>query len=138
MEGRRQNSDHVERKIERIAHALGYIGIRGHAASAESLDPHMPADENEGDDAGPALQQPEPVGHPRMADGVGLPCPPYIEAVKSMEKNRQPDSQRFDDDAPGNSLQIAGGFVVFPDADERVAIGPEMLGEECANGDDSG
>ena len=138
MKGRRDDSDYVECKIVGILHRVGDIGIGGHAAGGEALDPDMPADEEEGDDAAPALQDVEPVGHPGVAESVGFALPPNIEAVETVEKDGKPDAQGFDEQAPRDGLEIGRSFVVFGYADERVAVGPEMFGQKCADGDDAG
>src|ERR1700756_131124 len=100
----------------------------------EALEINVPENENERDDSGPALQDPEPVGHPGVADRVGFAHPPDIDSVKTVEKNREPEDAGFDDDSPGDALELDGDVVVFLHADEGVAIRPEMFEKECANG----
>src|SRR5487761_135470 len=119
------------RKIARDAE-LGAAAMRD-----KTLEPNMPNDVREGDDARPALERIQPVGHPRMAPDIRLAAPPDIQAVAAVKRDGQPDEQKFDGHAPGNLLQAGGGGVVTRGADEGIAIGPEMLGEECANGNDA-
>ena len=138
MEGRRDDSDYVKCQIVGILHGGVDIGVGGHAAGGEALGPDVPADEEEGDDAAPALQDVEPVGHPGVTEGIGFALPPDVEAVEAVKEDGEPDAQGFDEQAPGDGLQIGGSFVVFGYADERVAVGPEMFGQECADGDDAG
>lgn len=104
MEGRRDDSDYVECEIVGILHGVGDVGVGRHAAGGEALDPNVPADEEEGDDAAPALQDVKPVGHPGVAEGVGFALPPDIETVEGVEEDGEPNAQGLDEQAPGDGL----------------------------------
>src|ERR1700733_8138383 len=93
----------------------------------------MPADENESNQPRPALHYIQPVGHPGMPDGVRLPRPPDVTTVKPVKQNRDEKHAGFDNDSPGNLLQLARDVVVFTHAYQRVAVRPEMFGQECPN-----
>jgi hypothetical protein len=48
------------------------------------------------------------------------------------------DEGPFDEGTERDGLEVAGNFVIFCCRDEHGAVGPEMFGEESANGNDSG
>ena len=91
----------------------------------------------EGDDAGPALESVEPVGHPGMAKGIGFTTPPDFDSVESVKGDGNPDDGDFHGQAPGNVFETCGGFVEISGAYESVAVGPKMFDEKCADGNDA-
>ena len=133
MERSREDSDHVKRGVVRIREVMRDAGKSRSPVRGEALDPHVPNDVREERDAGPALQDVHPVRHPRMAQNVGFAAPPNIQAVASVKCDGQPDEKKFDGNAPRNLFEARGGGVIPFGADKDVAVGPEMLGEECAN-----
>ena len=55
-----------------------------------------------------------------------------------MEQEGNPDAHGFDDGAERQSLQLLAHGIVFVGADQDVAIGPEMLDQKDADGNDAG
>src|SRR5271167_2434813 len=64
------DSDDVKSQVPGIHHAALHVGVRSDAMSQKPLRVQMPADKNESDNPGPALQHVQPVRHPRVPDGV--------------------------------------------------------------------
>jgi len=75
--------------------------------------------------------------HPGIVEGIGFALGPDVEAVAGMEKDGNPDADGLNDGAEGEGLELLADGVVFFGADEDVAVGPEMLGEKDANGNDA-
>src|SRR5215467_3974397 len=94
----------------------------------------VPADINKGNQARITLQCVKPVLHPRILRNVRLASPPDVDSVAAVKQNRQHDHEQFDQRPEWNGLQISGNGIVFVDADQSCAIGPEMLRQKCANG----
>src|SRR5215472_1780066 len=108
------------------------------AAGREAFHPNVPADVKKSDDARPALEGVEPVGHPGIGERVGFSAPPDPDAVDSVKSDGDPDDGEFDGEAPGNVFEARGGFVEIARTYESVAVGPEMLDEKCADRNDAG
>jgi hypothetical protein len=51
-----------------------------------------------------------------------------------MEKDGQPEGGGFDDHPPRNGLEGVRNLVVAGDADQGIAIGPEVLEKKCPDG----
>ncbi len=130
-------SDDVEGHIPGVHQELLDVGVRGDAMAAEALGIKVPGDEGEGHDAGPALQGVEPVGHPGVAEHVGLPFPPDVHAVEAVEEEREPEDGRLDEDAPGDLLKLVRNVVVLSGTDQGVAVGPDVFCEESPYGYDT-
>ena len=108
-------------------------------AMATSAPNHAAARCEQAVPAMPRLQAKFPTSLPRwneaarMAEGVRLPFPPNVEAIEPTEKNRSPNKEKFDWDAPGHRLEFRRDVVVLVRANERVAIFKEMFDQLCAN-----
>src|SRR4029077_6199994 len=137
MEGEGRDAHNVKSQIPGIRHRMRHIRISGHSVSQKSLGVQMPSDENEGDHARPALQDVQPVAHPGMGERIRLPSPPDVHAVEPVEENRQPNNSGFHQDSPGNRLKLTRNLVVFLNAYECVAVGPEMVRQIRSNGNNS-
>src|SRR5438270_6571019 len=57
--------------------------------------PGMPNDVGEGNAASPALRGVHPIASPGIRDSVAVSAIPDIEAIQTMEGNRQPDANEF-------------------------------------------
>ncbi len=93
---------------------------------------------NESDESGPALQGVEPIAHPRILRNVGLSTQPDVHAITAVIQNGQKNEQPFHENSIRNGLQVFGSLIIFLCADQGRAIRPEMLGEECANRNNTG
>ena len=138
MERGGENADGGEEEEIRIGEKLRDFGVSGFAVSEPALGVEMPADIKEGDEAGVALGGVKPVPYPGVGGDVGLAAYPYIDAVTGVVEHGQEDESPFDERAERDGLKVAGNFVIFCCGDEGGAVGPEMFGEERANGNDSG
>ena len=138
MEGGGEDTDGGEEEKIGVGEKLLDLGVGGFPVSEPALGVEMPCDVNEGDEAGVALRGVEPVPHPGVRGDVGLAAYPYIDAVAGVVKHGKEDEGPFDEGAEGDRLEIGRDLIVFKAGDEDGAVGPEMFGEECANGNDSG
>jgi len=138
MEGGGEDADGGEEEEIRIGEKLFYFGVGGFAVGEPALGVEMPGDVQEGDEAGVALGGVEPVPYPGIGGDVGFAAYPYIDAVSGVVEDGEEDEGPFDERAEGDGLEVAGDFVIFGSGDEGGAVGPEMFGEERANGNDSG
>ena len=68
-----------------------------------------------------------------MPDRIRLPRPPDVTTVKSVKQYGNEKHAGFDNNSPGNLLQLARHVVVFPHAYQRVTVRPEMFRQECSN-----
>src|SRR5271167_1980885 len=91
----------------------------------------MPADINERDEAGIALERVEPIFYPRIRRDVGIPAKPDINAVSAVIQHGKENKCPFHERTKWNGLQFAGNGVVFFGRNENSAVGPEMLGKKC-------
>ena len=138
MEGRGENADGGEEEEIGIGEELLDLDVGGFAVGEPALGVEMPGDVEEGDEAGVALGGVEPVPYPGVGGDVGLAAYPYIDAVAGVVEHGQENEGPLDERAERDGLEVAGDFVIFCRGDEDGAVGPEMFGEERANGNDSG
>src|SRR5208283_757525 len=138
MEGAGQDADGGEDEEIRIGEKMFDFGVSGFAVGHPALGVKVPADVDESDQAGVALRCVEPVAYPGIGGDVGLAANPNIHAIAGVEEHGEEDGSPLDEGAEGDGLQVAGDFVVLGGGDEDGAVGPEMLGEKRADGDDSG
>ena len=138
MKRRGEHTNHEKREIPRIWQIIGDRCVGGTAVGDPALGVKVPADINEGHEPGPTLQGVEPVAHPRILRNVRLAAQPDINAVTAVIQNGQKNKHPFHKNSVRNGLQILGSLIVFLRADQGRAVGPEMLGQKCANGNNSG
>src|SRR5260370_3829717 len=138
MEGRGEDADGGEEKEIGIGEKLFAFGVGGLAVREPGLGVEMPGDIGEGDEAGVTLRGVEPVPYPGIGGDVGLAAYPDIDAIAGVIEHGQEDEGPFDERAEGDGLEVAGNFIVLGSGDEDRAVGPEMFGEERANGNNSG
>src|SRR5579864_6609257 len=138
MKRSRENADNVKRDEVRIRERVRYDGVWRFAMREEAQRPDVPEDIGEDYHARPALKNVQPIGHPRMAQGIGLALPPDVQSVAAMERDGQPDEQELDENAPRNRFQLRSDVIVLVDAHESVTVLEKMLDEIGPNRNDAG
>src|SRR5580693_9203121 len=138
MERRGENSNHKKRQVPGILHVLGNIFVRGLAVGEPALRIQVPCDVSESNQSGVTLCGVKPIPYPRIGGDVGLALDPNINSVAAVKKHWQKNGSPFHKEAERNSLQFLGSGVVFRAAHQSGAVGPEMLCQECANGEYAG
>src|SRR5262249_37855073 len=95
-----EDTDREPRKHERVGHEPVHVRVSDFGVEEVVLEarrPHVPADEEEADDAGEPLERVEPGGEVVVTEGVvELGLTDAHEAVRAVEEERPPDEQDLD------------------------------------------
>src|SRR6185369_11144912 len=65
---------------------------------------------------------------------IGLAAQPNVNAIATVKEDGQNDDREFNKRTERNGLQLLRNGIVFVRADQNGAVGPEMLGQKCTNG----
>lgn len=112
--------------------------VGGTAVGEPAFGVEMPADVDEGDETGVALERVQPIFDPGIGGDVGIAAEPDVDAVEAVVKNGKEYEGPFGERTERNGLELAGDGVVFLGRDKDGAVRPEMFGEESAYGNNSG
>ena len=134
MERRGEYANDKERQVPRILHVLRDVCVRRSAMREPPFGVKVPPDVSERDQARVALQRVQPVPYPRIVGHVRFSSQPYPNAVTAVEQHGKKNRSPFHDQTERNRLQLLRDVVVSLRADQRGTVGPEMLGQKCANG----
>ena len=138
VEGGGEDADGGEGEKIRIAEEVLNFIVSGFAVGEPALGVEMPGDVGKCDEAGVALRGVKLIPYPGVGGDIGFTSYPYIDAVAGVIEHGEEDEGPFDEGTEWNGLEVAGDFVVLGGGDKDDAVGPEMFGKECANGNDSG
>jgi hypothetical protein len=137
MEGRGQDTEgHKEKEIG-IGQIMLDVEVGGLAVSEPAFGIEMPADVEESDEAGIALQGVQPVLDPGIGRDVGLAAEPDVNAVEAVEKHGKKNEGPFNKETERDGLKLARNGVIFIGTDESGAVGPQMFSQKSSDWDDS-
>ena len=102
-------------------------------APAEGGD--VEEDEDEGEDAGDALEGVSPVGGVFVIGDVDAACEGVIEAEDGMEGDGEPEGEDFHDEESGHVVDEV--YFMLEGAQDHLHVGEEVEADEGADGDDS-
>ena len=144
----RDDPDYVEEKGPRDRHftlhlAEGQEVSRNAISRAEQMWPqhahgvNVPADVDEGDQAGPTLRGVHPVAGPRILGDVAFAAEPDVEAVNGVIEERNIDADPLEHLGEGKSGEELDLFGIGMRAIGGEGIGNEMLDQERPDRNDA-
>src|SRR5262249_29864490 len=100
MPRRRNDSQHIEDNEQWILEFQLHLAecgcrIAKNVLSSKAQMPHVVGHVKEGDRPRPTLRRVEPVAGPGIVPHVRLTAPPYVEPVKSVIPDRNPNPKQF-------------------------------------------
>lgn len=133
-----EDPDGHEGEKKWVGEILRDVVVGGFAVREPAFGIKMPADEDESDESGDALEEIKVVADPRIRGNVGLAAEPDVDAIGAVKENGKKNEGPFDEGPVRDGLELTGDVIVFFSGDQGGAVGPEMFGEKGPDGDDTG